>query len=266
MTSTVFQRLRGLLAAPRRAQAAAAVTAIQRPSYNPQTERVIPREQANYDPNVFGRYDLRSQRIVPVNDPEVTPAGDLDILMARAQRAMRDGQPISRDRYTVVLRQLEPGTGLLLDACTGGPRDDVVDAVEKAGYRYQAIDLHGDGKRVQKEDLTKLSIADASVARIISVDTLEHIPEWPRAVREIYRVLEPGGIAIIHVPCYYFEKSSGEPIDPGMDRYGHIRYFSGRELLTCYAETGFIVLRAELIMDYGASLSVLYKPPGPTGG
>ncbi|MEQ8234741.1 MAG: methyltransferase domain-containing protein, partial [Gammaproteobacteria bacterium] len=189
--------------------------------------------------------------------------GNLDILMAGAQRAMRDGQPISRDRYAVTLRQLEPGSGLLLDACTGGPREDVVNAVESAGYTYQAIDLHGDGKRVRQEDLTRLSFADGSVARVISVDTLEHIPEWPRAVQEIYRVLEPGGIAIIHVPCYYFEKATGEPIDAGMDRYGHIRYFSGRELLTCYAETGFIVLRAELIMDYGASLSVLYKPARP---
>ncbi|MEQ8662228.1 MAG: methyltransferase domain-containing protein [Gammaproteobacteria bacterium] len=260
MSSTVFQRLRGLLAAPRREQAVAAIASIQRPTYNPQTERVIPREQANFDPNVFGRYDLRSQRIVPIDAPESSPAGDLDLLMATAQRAMRNGQPISRDRYAVVLRQLEPGSGLLLDACTGGPRDDVVSAVEAAGYTYQAIDLRGDGKRVKQEDLTGLSFADGSVARIISVDTLEHIPAWPRAVGEMFRVLQPGGLAIVHVPCYYFEKASGEPIEPGMDRYGHIRYFSGRELLACYAETGFVVLRAELIMDYGASLSVLYKP------
>ncbi|MHC4130056.1 MAG: methyltransferase domain-containing protein [Planctomycetota bacterium] len=107
--------------------------------------------------------------------------------------------------------------------------------------------------------MTKLSLEDGSVARIISLDTLEHIEDCTLAVSEMYRVLCDNGLAILHVPCYYFEKPVGEPIRPGIDPFGHVRYFSARELLTALDKAGFIILRAGFHLDYGALLCVAAK-------
>ena len=228
---------------------------------DPSHEVVVPHGQAIYDPNVFGRYDLASQHVVPRTDmAALANEADLDILMAEAQRHMSTGTAkLPIDRYSQVLSLLEHGSGICLDACTNQPREDVRSAVTEFGYDYVPIDITGDDKDVRREDLIRLSFDDGSVARIISLDTLEHIEDYTLAVSEMYRVLCDNGLAILHVPCYYFEKSVGEPIRPGIDPFGHVRYFSARELLTALDKAGFIILRAGFQLDYGALLCVAAK-------
>ncbi len=43
----------------------------------------------------------------------------------------------------------------------------------------------------------RLPFADAAFAAALSFETLEHIPEWPRAVAELVRVTRPGGRIVI---------------------------------------------------------------------
>ena len=50
------------------------------------------------------------------------------------------------------------------------------------------------------EDLHRLSFADGSVGTLIVVETLEHVADPYVAVREIERVLRPGGVVIITAP------------------------------------------------------------------
>ncbi len=221
----------------------------------------VTRELSVYDPAVFATYDLASQRPVPI-DPEAPGFLDLgfDELMGHAQglRA-RTGALVVDDRYDQVLALLRPGSGLVLDACTPSPQARVREAVERLGYRYLAIDLLG-GDDVQQEDLTALSFVEGSVAAVLSLDTLEHIPDYAAALGEMYRVLQPGGVAIVHTPCYYVERETSEPIDPGRDPWGHVRYFSAREFVQTAARTGFALLRVGLQLDYGAILCVAAKP------
>lgn len=70
-------------------------------------------------------------------------------------------------------------------------------------------DLRGDLKDDLKESLrVKLRVADAtdlpfkndSFDRIIASEVLEHIPDDEKAIAEMYRVLKPGGIALVTVP------------------------------------------------------------------
>jgi Methyltransferase domain len=200
-------------------------------TYDPGKEITVPLGQSIYDANVFGRYDLTSQRVVSKHEapPEIL---SLDILMPEAQRHARSADvALETDRYSQVLSILPPGSGVCLDACTNQPLERTLDCVTRLGYEYLPIDLHGDGTTVRIEDLTRLTFRDGSIARIISLDTLEHIDDYRTAIAELYRVLAEGGLAIFHVPCYYFEKAESEPIKPEVDPWGHVRYFSARDLV-----------------------------------
>jgi SAM-dependent methyltransferase len=235
--------------------------------YNLKEERVIPRGQAIYDPTVFGRYDLASQRIVSKSKLIGPELSSYDVLMAEAQRYARL-MPLNleSDRYRLILTLLGPGKGICLDACTPQPLDWAREAISALGYEYVPIDLRGDDVKVRREDLLQLRFADGSVSRIISADTLEHIGDYKQAVAELYRVLCEDGIALFHVPCYYFDRAESEPIEPQVDPWGHVRYFSAKELVTSLAEAGFIILRLGLQFDYGAVLCMAAKCKGITNG
>lgn len=242
--------------------------------YNPRThglyelgkELKLPPGQGIYDPRVFGRYDLASQRVVPKDSAEQGLLSlDLDRRMAAAQRHVHTSPPpIETDRYSEVLALLGAGFGVCLDACTTSPEPRVRDAIAALGYEYVPIDLEGDGTAVRRENLTHLSLDDESVSVVISLDTLEHIEDYPRALAEIFRVLRPCGLAVLHVPCYYLDKPRSEPIQPSVDPWDHVRYFSARELVDNVVGVGFTLLRLGLQLDYGAALCVAAKPTGPS--
>jgi SAM-dependent methyltransferase len=225
--------------------------------YDPRSEKVVPTETATVppemrvvDPRQFGIFDQATERAVPIGEAS---AFSLDHL----SHAMGDRLP--GDRYTLSVSMLPPGSGLCIDACTSAPLVWVRAAIERLGYKYLAVDMLP-GAGVQQEDLTKLSFPDCSVAAIVSCDTIEHIPAYPDALKQMYRVLEPAGIAVLHFPVYYFDRPAGIPTVPDSDPWGHVRYFSAREMLELFDRTGFAILRAHLNFDYGALLAVLRKP------
>ena len=70
-----------------------------------------------------------------------------------------------------------------------------------AGSDYQAGAEPGvvvDGTR--SEDLTKLTYPDGCFDLVLTSETLEHVPDFDTALREICRVLAPGGRHIFTVP------------------------------------------------------------------
>lgn len=65
---------------------------------------------------------------------------------------------------------------------------------------------HRDKKiTVQREDATRLSFPDNSFDRLIATHVLEHLPQPHQVLREWHRVVKPGGVISIVLPC-----------DPGM--------------------------------------------------
>jgi ubiquinone/menaquinone biosynthesis C-methylase UbiE len=54
---------------------------------------------------------------------------------------------------------------------------------------------------VQKEDATKLSFSDQSFNRVIATHVLEHIPEPHNVLSEWARVIKPGGVLSLVLPC-----------------------------------------------------------------
>jgi|SRR6516164_7933900 SAM-dependent methyltransferase len=63
---------------------------------------------------------------------------------------------------------------------------------------------------IRYEDLTRLSFGDSQFSCIISMEILEHIPDYIGALREMARVLVPGGRALLTFPWL------------GRDTYEHV--------------------------------------------
>ncbi len=99
------------------------------------------------------------------------------------------------------LRVLEIGCGLGTDGAQfarAGADYTGVDltqaAVELARKRFELFNLTG---KFQTADAENLDFADANFDLVYSHGVLHHTPDTVRAVREIHRVLRPGGRAIV---------------------------------------------------------------------
>lgn len=53
---------------------------------------------------------------------------------------------------------------------------------------------------IRFEDVTALTMPDDSLDAILTLDVLEHVPDYPRALREFARVLSPGGALVATFP------------------------------------------------------------------
>jgi SAM-dependent methyltransferase len=92
------------------------------------------------------------------------------------------------------------------------------------------------GKARHAMDMSAMSFADASVDVVIANHVLEHVPDDRKALMEVYRVLKPGGFALLTVPQNWARETTyenPEAVTPAL-RYahyhdpGHLRYY-GRD-------------------------------------
>lgn len=95
-------------------------------------------------------------------------------------------------------------------------------------------------------DLTSLQFDKNSFDLLICNHVLEHIPDDKPAIKEIYRVLKPGGSTILQVPISYSIKSTIEDIsitseEERLKRYGHKGHFRiyGPDYLNRLKNAGF---------------------------
>lgn len=81
-----------------------------------------------------------------------------------------------------------------INAC--GAMHGTLERLPKLAYSEYAPD----SPAVAHEDLLALSYADESFDLVLHSDSLEHVPDIDRALRELHRVLKPGGATIFSVP------------------------------------------------------------------
>lgn len=72
---------------------------------------------------------------------------------------------------------------------------DLTETAVKAASRH--FEIEGLDGAFQIEDAERLSFADESFDMVYSFGVLHHTPEPRRAIKEVYRVLKPGGRAIV---------------------------------------------------------------------
>jgi SAM-dependent methyltransferase len=119
-----------------------------------------------------------------------------------------------------------------------------VTTVDLAPGFYRDID-----PQITFADATKLSFADGSFDVVIANHILEHIPDDRKAMREIYRVLNPQGVAILQVP--YSETLAATIEEPEINdpdrqaaRFGqkdHVRIYALRDYVQRLEAAGFRV-------------------------
>lgn len=90
-------------------------------------------------------------------------------------------------------------TGRLLDA--GAGKLSYRHVVAPLATEYQSLDFkptHPDLNYVG--DIQHMPIADQSFDTVFSAEVLEHVPDPDQALREIFRVLKPGGMFVMSIP------------------------------------------------------------------
>ncbi len=111
---------------------------------------------------------------------------------------------------------------------------------------YETADLHQPGV-THRVDITHVPLPDASYDVVIAHHVLEHIPDDRQAMRELFRLLKAGGVAVVSVPINATRRQTYE--NPGVtapeERHAHFsaddhqRYY-GLDFADRLAEVGFL--------------------------
>ena len=122
---------------------------------------------------------------------------------------------------------------------------------------YTTCDLESPLAKV-KADICDLPFADATFDWILCNHVLEHIPNDTQAMKELYRVLKPGGKALLQVPLDTNREKTFED-DSIVDnskrtevfgQYDHVRVY-GKDYFNKLRQIGFEVSE----IQFGKSLS-----------
>jgi len=151
---------------------------------------------------------------------------------------------------------VEPGERVLDMGCGGGRH---AFALYRRGAHVVALDLdaaelkdvagmfaalapevpEGATAQAVRGSAYELPFADDSFDKIIAAEVLEHLPEDSRAMRELARVLKPGGSIAVTVPRWGPEKVCWALSDDyHANEGGHIRIYRGDQLRDRLAQAG----------------------------
>lgn len=148
-------------------------------------------------------------------------------------------------------RGLDRASGVILDI---GAADRWISAHLPPGTNYVALDYPATGNEFYNAqpdifaDACNLPLADQCVDGVVCLEVIEHVPDPARAIKEIARVLKPGGTAWVSMPFLY--PLHNEPFD--FQRYTEfgLRRDMARASLEVVSldRTGHAVRSAGLIM------------------
>jgi SAM-dependent methyltransferase len=111
---------------------------------------------------------------------------------------------------------------------------ELKDVAAMAAEMDQAGDIPAvGGSTTTRGDATRLPFPDGSYDRIIAAEVLEHIPDDETAIRELARVLRPGGTMAVTVPAWLAERicwALSEEYHAPFVEGGHVRIYTASDL------------------------------------
>jgi predicted SAM-dependent methyltransferase len=122
---------------------------------------------------------------------------------------------------------------------------------------YVGVDLNDRPNIGIKLDTTAIPVHSNTFDAIICIHVLEHVQEDRKAIRELFRVLKPGGWAIISVPIRLEQKTFEDPTittpeerERTFGETDHVRVY-GYDLLERLEGIGF-----QVQMDLGKDIEL----------
>jgi SAM-dependent methyltransferase len=117
------------------------------------------------------------------------------------------------------------GSGRVLDlGCGTGHSYAELAPRETVGVDVEPAALAGQDRETRVADMRELPFADDSFASVISIQSIEHVPDPDRVLTEVARVLAPDGRAIFVTPNRLTFGRPDEIIDP----YHFVEYDAGQ--------------------------------------
>lgn len=167
-------------------------------------------------------------------------------------------------RESLILRRLKRQAphGHVLNAGAGA--GTLTASLLDRGYRVTSVDMSepfverlrevttergGDAADVGWADLTQIPFPDDAFDIVVCGEVLEHIPDDVAAVRELHRVLRPGGLLVVSVPANPWRYD-------WVDHWvGHIRRYTQEGLAARLTDAGF---GAVVVQGWGFPVTGLY--------
>ena len=155
----------------------------------------------------------------------------------------------------------QPGAAVLDVGCATG---DYTFLFARRGLRMTGADLspasiqtaRAKSARLGREDIrfeeadaeTLAPFPDASFDGVVSFSALRYVPDLPRALAAITRVLKPGGVAALDFPnawCPWFKLLKNRV---GVETHIHDHHYTGRTIARLFAAAGLREIRVERLL------------------
>jgi SAM-dependent methyltransferase len=130
--------------------------------------------------------------------------------------------------YRLCAPLLPPGRVLDLGCGTGHSFSELAPR-ETVGVDLSAAALTGQDRETHVADMRALPFPKASFDSVLSVQSIEHVPDPERVLAEVVRVLRPGGVAVFVTPNRLEFAHPEEIIDP----YHYVEYDAGELRALC---------------------------------
>jgi SAM-dependent methyltransferase len=138
------------------------------------------------------------------------------------------------------LAEPELGPGRVLDlGCGVGHSFHLLAPRETVGVDLDAAALAGQERETVVADMRALPFPERSFASVLSVQSLEHVPDPERVLAEVARVVEADGVAVFVTPNRLTLGRPDEIIDP----YHHIEFDAAQLEALCRGAFGAVEVR-----------------------